>query len=96
MLLWRVCQTPVLRRLSLASLAYALTQQTFVTFLVSLLNLQLGWTLAAAAGVLAASQAVSTAARIGFGAWADRRVPGRLLVGLGVAMSLQLRAPWRR
>lgn len=87
LLLWRVCQTPVLRRLSLASLAYALTQQTFVTFLVSLLNLQLGWTLAAAAGVLAASQAVSTAARIGFGAWADRVSPGRLLVGLGAAMS---------
>lgn len=88
-LLWRVWQTPVLRRLSLASLAYAMTQQTFVTFLVALLNLQLGWTLAAAAGVLAASQAVSTAARIGFGALADRwRAPARLLVGLGAGMSL--------
>jgi MFS family permease len=78
-----------LRLLSLASLAYAMTQQTFVTFLVALLNLQLGWTLAAAAGVLAASQAVSTAARIGFGALADRwRAPARLLVGLGAGMSL--------
>lgn len=87
-LLWRVWLTPDLRRLSLASLAYAMTQQTFVTFLVSLLNLQLGWTLAAAAGVLAASQFVSTAARIGFGALADRwMAPARLLVGLGVAMS---------
>ena len=87
-LLRRVWQTPVLRRLSLASLAYALTQQTFVTFLVSLLNLRLGWTLAAAAGLLAASQAVATGARIGFGALADRRIaPGRLLVMLGVAMS---------
>jgi MFS family permease len=88
-LLWRVWQTPALRRLSLASLAYAGTQQVFVTFLVSLLNLQLGWSLAAAAGVLSASQAVATGARIGFGALADRwGRPGRLLVGLGVAMAL--------
>lgn len=87
--LWRVWHAPELRRLSLTSLAYAMTQQTFVTFLVSLLNLQLGWSLAAAAGVLAASQLVSTAARIGFGAVADRWVtPGRLLVALGAAMSL--------
>lgn len=86
-LLLQVWRTPLLRRLSLASLAYAMAQQTFVTFLVSLLNLQLGWTLAASAAVLAASQGVSTAARIGFGAVADRWVaPGRLLAALGLAM----------
>ncbi|MDP3084296.1 MAG: MFS transporter, partial [Rubrivivax sp.] len=84
----RVWRTPVLRRLSLTSLAYALTQQTFVTFLVSLLNLTLGWTLAAAAAVLALSQLVSTGARIAFGAVADRwMAPSWLLVWLGVAMS---------
>lgn len=87
-LLAQVWRSPVLRPLSLASLAYALTQQTFVTFLVSLLNLHLGWALAAAAGLLALSQGVATAARIGFGALADRIAPARLLMGLGFAMSL--------
>lgn len=83
---WRV---PLLRRLSLTSLAFAATQQVFVTFLVSLLNLRLGWTLAAAAGLLAASQVVSTFARVGFGVLADRWIaPGRLLAALGIAMSL--------
>jgi MFS family permease len=88
-LLRRVWQTPALRTLSLASLAFAATQQTFVTFLVSLLNLGLGWSLAVAAGVLSASQAVATGARIGFGALADRwGAPGRLLAQLGAAMTL--------
>lgn len=88
-LLRRVWHTPRLRRLSLASLAYAATQQAFVTFLVSMLNLGLGWSLALAAGVLSASQAVATGARIGFGALADRwGAPGRLLAQLGAAMSL--------
>jgi MFS family permease len=88
-LLRRVWHTPRLRRLSLASLAYAATQQAFVTFLVSMLNLGLGWSLAVAAGVLSASQVVATGARIGFGALADRwGAPGRLLAQLGAAMSL--------
>lgn len=88
-LLQRVWRSPQLRRLSLASLAYAATQQAFVTFLVSMLNLGLGWSLALAAGVLSASQAVATGARIGFGALADRwGAPGRLLAQLGAAMSL--------
>lgn len=87
-LLRRVWTTPVLRRMSVASLAYALTQQTFVTFVVSLLHLRLEWSLAAAAGLLAASQAVATVSRIAFGSWADRGRPGRLLMQLGVAMGL--------
>ncbi|MFO1326350.1 MAG: MFS transporter [Rubrivivax sp.] len=88
-LLRQVWHTPGLRRLSLTSLGYAFTQQAFVTFLVSLLNLQLGWTLAAAAATLSVSQGVATLARIGFGALADRTgAPGRLLVQLGAAMSL--------
>lgn len=86
MLLREVWRTPVLRRLSLASLAYAWTQQTFVTFLVSLLTLRLQWPLAAAAGLLAASQVVATAARIGFGALADRMAPTALLRALGLGM----------
>lgn len=88
-LLRQVWRTPALRRLSLTSLAYAMTQQCFVTFIVSLLHLELGWSLAAAAGLLALSQAVSTASRVGFGALADRwRTPAHLLALLGVAMGL--------
>lgn len=81
--IWR---DPPLRRLALASLAYAVTQQAYVTFTVPLLNLRLGWTLAAAAGVLAASQVLASAARIGLGALADRVAPSRVLALLGVAM----------
>ncbi len=85
LLVWR---TPALRRLSLTSMAYALTQQSFITFLVALLHLQLGWSLAAAAGVLAASQVASTVARIGFGWLADRWIaPSRLLAMMGLAMA---------
>lgn len=85
---WRV---PELRQLGLISLVYAMAQQGFVTFLVSLLHLQGGLSLPTAAGILAASQAASTAARIGFGHVADRwGQPGRLLGWLGVGMSLCL------
>ncbi len=88
-LLASVWRSPVLRPLSLASFAFAGTQQVYVTFLVSQLNLSLGWTLAAAAGLLALSQAVSATARIGFGWVGDRWVPpSYVMVGLGAAMSL--------
>jgi MFS family permease len=80
-----------LRRLGLVSLVYAMAQQGFLTFLVSLLHLQGGLTLAMAAGILAASQVASTAARVGFGHVADRWVaPPRLLGWLGIAMSVGL------
>jgi MFS family permease len=85
-LVWR---QPGLRAMSLASLAFATTQQVFVTFLVSMLNLGLGWSLAAAAGLLAASQVASGVARIAFGVVGDRWIkPWRVLVGLGLAMAL--------
>ena len=84
--LWRVVKDPGLRRLSIASFAFAFSQLTFMTFLVSYLNLQLGQSLALAAGVLAASQVVSTAARVGWGYAGDRWFdPGMLLGWLGVA-----------
>ena len=83
--LWRVLKDPGLRRLSIASFAFAFSQLTFMTFLVSYLNLQLGQSLALAAAVLAASQAVSTAARIGWGYAGDRWFdPGMLLGWLGI------------
>lgn len=89
--LWLVLRDPVLRRLSLTSLTFATTQLVFLTFLVSLLNLQLGHTLAWAAGILAAAQVVSTMARIGLGYVADRWLDAALLLGLlGLAMAASL------
>jgi MFS family permease len=87
-LLRRVWHAPALRVLSLTSLTYTLTQQVYVTFIVSMLNLTLGWTLAAAAGLLALSQGLAALARILFGTVGDRWVPpGWVLVGLGAAMA---------
>lgn len=90
-----VLRDPVLLRLSLTSLAFACTQLGFVTFVVSLLNLQLGHSLAWSAALLAATQVVSTVARIALGYVADRWVDsGRLLGVLGIAMALSYVALW--
>jgi predicted MFS family arabinose efflux permease len=87
----RVLKDPHLRLVSLASFAYAFSQLAFMTFLVSYLHLELGWSLASAAAVLAGSQAVATVARIGWGAVADRWIaPDRLLGWLGVGSALAL------
>ncbi len=83
-----VLRDPVLRRLSLTSLTFACTQLAFITFLVSLLNLQLGRSLAWAAATLAGVQIASTVFRVAFGYLADRWIaPARLLGLLGVAMA---------
>jgi MFS family permease len=83
-----VLRDPLLRRLGLLSLVYAMAQQCFVTFLVSLLHFQLRMPLAVAAAVLAASQAASTVARIGLGHASDRWMPPqRLLAALGLVMA---------
>ncbi len=85
----RVLRDPPLRRVALASFAYAFSQLAFVTFLVSYLKLELGQSLALAAGILAISQIASTAARIGWGAIADRWIsPDRLLGWLGIGSAL--------
>lgn len=86
--LWQVWRSPLLRRLSLASLAYAMTQQVYVTFVVALLHLDLGWSLAAAAALLSLSQMLAVASRVAFGALADRTGrPGLLLAALGLLMA---------
>jgi MFS family permease len=86
--LMSVLRDPALRTLSLTSFAFAFTQLCFITFLVSYLHLELGESLAAAAGVLAAAQVVSTVSRIGWGYVADRWIdPGHLLGALGLAMA---------
>jgi MFS family permease len=83
-----VLREPGLRTLSLASFSYAFSQLAFTTFLVSYLHLEHGQSLAAAAAILASSQVVSTAARIGWGHVADRWVPPGILFGaLGLAMA---------
>ena len=85
----RVLRDPPLRRVALASFAYAFSQLAFVTFLVSYLKLELGQTLALAAGILATSQVASTLARIGWGAIADHWIsPDRLLGWLGIGSAL--------
>ncbi|RYY62769.1 MAG: MFS transporter [Comamonadaceae bacterium] len=81
--------TPALRRLSVMSMAYGMTQQGFLAFAVALLHLELGLPLAVAAGLLAASQVGSTVMRVVLGHVADRWVPPRLLLaGLGCCMAL--------
>lgn len=75
------------RRLSLISLVYALTQVGFLTFLVSMLNIEHGLSLALSAALLSASQAVSVVGRVAWGHVSDRWIdPTRLLGLLGLAM----------
>jgi MFS family permease len=84
-----VWRTPSLKRLAVASLVFSMTQLCFVTFLVSYLKLELGLSLAAAAGVLSVSQLLSVGSRILWGQVADRWIaPLRLLGLLGVAMGM--------
>jgi MFS family permease len=76
-----------LRRLAMASLVYSLSQLCFLTFLVSYLKLERGYTLVAAAAILSFAQMFSIGARVFWGQVADRWIPpGPLLGLLGLAM----------
>ncbi|MGE0798653.1 MAG: MFS transporter [Lautropia sp.] len=87
----RVLKDPPLRRVGIASFAFAFSQLCFVTFLVSYLNLERGQSLALAAGVLALSQVVSTVFRVVWGAVGDRWIgPGLLLGWLGIGAGFAL------
>ena len=82
---------PPTRQLAITSLVYAFTQVSFLTFLVSMLKIEHHYTLALSASLLAASQAASVVARIGWGHVADRWVdPTRLLGMLGLAMAVSM------
>ncbi|HYF18060.1 MAG TPA: MFS transporter [Ramlibacter sp.] len=84
-----VMRHPGLRRLSLVSLVYAMSQLGFLTFSVSLLTLDLGLSLALAAGLLSASQVACTLVRVALGHVGDRWIaPHLLLGGVGVAMAV--------
>lgn len=61
-----------LRRLALCSGALSATQLAITSYLVSFLNLELGWTLAAAGGALAIAQGAGVAGRLVWGVAADR------------------------
>lgn len=91
----RALREPALRSLSISSFCYAGTQICFLTFLVSDLKLERGFSLATAAGTLATAQIVSVAARPFWGYVADRYIEPRTLLallGLGMAASLALLA----
>lgn len=84
-----VWRQPPLRRLGLMSLAYAMGQQAFLAYVVSMLTLRHGLSLPVAAGLLTASQVACSVMRIGLGPVADRWVPPhKLLVWVGGATSL--------
>jgi MFS family permease len=84
----RVWRELPLRRIAVASLAFGMTQLSFVTFLVSYLKLEHDMSLAVAAGVLSVSQVLSVGCRVMWGQVADRWVPPlRLLAILGLAMA---------
>jgi MFS family permease len=89
----RVLNDPPLRSLAICSGCYSGMQVCFLTFLVSDLKLERGFSLAAAAGALATAQITSIAARPFWGVVADRYVAPRTLLGLlglGMAATLAL------
>jgi MFS family permease len=79
---------PPLRELSAVSFVFAAMQLALFTYLVSYLNLGLGFTLVAAGLVFAAAQAAGIVGRIVWGALADRLLgPRRMLALLGILMA---------
>jgi len=84
-----VWATPALRRLVILSFCYSMMQTNVSTFLVVYLNESLGYSLVIAGLVLTVTQAVATAARIGWGVVADRWLEPRLILGgLGLGMTV--------
>jgi MFS family permease len=76
-----------LRELSAVSFVFASMQLSLFTYLVSYLNLGLGYTLVAAGLVFAAAQTAGIVGRVVWGAMADRLLgPRRMLAVLGLLM----------
>jgi MFS family permease len=77
-----------MRELAAVSFSYATVQLGLFTYLVSFLNLELGYTLVAAGLVFAVAQGAGVVGRIVWGALADRAFGARMMLGLlGVTMS---------
>jgi len=84
-----VLRDPRLRELSLVSLIYGGMQITLIAYLVTFLVESFALSLVLAGMVMAASQLTSVAARIAWGAFADRLATRRVTLGLlGVGMGL--------
>jgi MFS family permease len=78
---------PILE-LALVSAAYAAVQMSFVTYLVSYLKIELGYSLLAAGLVFSASQIAGALGRVAWGAVADHLFePRTVLAGLGLVMA---------
>jgi MFS family permease len=77
-----------LRELSAVSFVFASMQLSLFTYLVSYLNLGLGYTLVAAGLIFAAAQTAGIVGRVVWGAMADRLLgPRRMLAVLGLLMA---------
>jgi len=83
-LVWR---TPALRIMAVCSLLFSFIQLAVTAYLVTYLNLSLGWTLIAAGVILSLSQAAGVAGRILWGVVADRWAPPRKVLG-GLALTM--------
>lgn len=84
-LVWR---RPEMRRLGLTGTFFAATQLSLMTFTVTFLVKDLGWTLVLAGTVAATVQVTGAVARIGWGAIADRTGNGiKILVLIGLLSS---------
>jgi MFS family permease len=87
-LAWR---NPRLRDLAIASGSYSFMQVNVLTFLVSFLNLEVGYSLVAAGLALAVAQLAGVVGRVMWGAVADRWLaPHRTLAMLGIAAAVLL------
>jgi MFS family permease len=83
-----VLEKPALRQMALISLSYAAVQLCLMTFLVTYLNKELGFSLVTAGLLLSVANLAGIGGRIAWGAMADRVAPARImLAGLGFAMS---------
>lgn len=84
-----VMANPGLRAISICSFSYTFAQMSLMAFLVSYLNIELGYSLASAGAVMALSQGAALFARLLWGWVADRCGDAFLVMALlGVASAL--------
>ena len=84
-----VATDPAVRRLSTCSFFFSALQLCLVTYLVTYLTSQLGYSLVQAGVMLSVAQGGGIVARIGWGAVADRsRRPAAILGAVGCAMAV--------
>ncbi len=84
-----VLTTPDVRRLAFMSFVYSSLQLCLVTYLVTYLTGSIGYSLVQAGFMMSAAQAAGVAARIGWGALADRtRKPVGVLAFIGSGMAV--------